>query len=285
MQLYDSLLRSRGARAAATLALALAGALAAPAARAEAPTVVTNCPGQHKLPVTFGIDCSHVADPAARNLCKPFIENQACKMFPAYREITGIKLEDVCRSIKYTIYDQDKWPAKSGDAGGMALHCAVDYVADYSIKMKAPPKIGPYDTHELLHEYQDQLGAIPYQHILFGPSQAEAMRLAGDSEAHDRAVARMKQTTATFEDDYAKFAARSASAAAKSNIDKCVLAEIQVEETLYLENPRPSTPCTASSSAAASRTRPIAKRFNRAYDRVSEGKSRSFLLAHGCGPF
>jgi hypothetical protein len=270
----------------AACAMMLAGTFAASAALAQTPTVVADCPGQPRLPVTFEIDCSHVADAAARNLCKPFIENQACKMFPAYREITGIKLEDECKSIKYTIYDQDKWPAKGGDAGGLALHCGVDYVADYSIKPKILPKIGPYDTHELLHEYQDQLGAIPYQHILFGPSQAEAMRLAGDSEAHDQAVARMKQTTATFEGDYAKFAARPASAAAKSNIDKCVLAEIQVEETLYLENPK--TIYALYRKLPRSRLKDQADRearFNRTYDLVSEGKSKSFLMGHGCGPF
>ena len=76
----------------AALAMTLASSLAAPAALAQAPTVAANCPGQPKLPLTFEIDCSHVADPAARNLCKAFIENQACKIFPAYREITGIKL-------------------------------------------------------------------------------------------------------------------------------------------------------------------------------------------------
>jgi hypothetical protein len=79
---------------AVSLAMLLASSLAAPAAVAQVSTVVMDCPGQPKLPVTFEIDCSHVADPAARNLCKPFIENQACKIFPAYREITGIKLED-----------------------------------------------------------------------------------------------------------------------------------------------------------------------------------------------
>jgi hypothetical protein len=269
---------------AAALSIVLASSLGASAALAQTSTVATDCPGQPKLPLTFEIDCSHVADPAARNLCKPFIQNQACRIFPAYREITGIKLEDECKSIKYTIYDQDKWPAKGGDAGGLALHCGVNYIADYSIKMKAPPKIGPYDTHELLHEYQDQLGAIPYQHILFGPSQAEAMRLAGDNEAYNQAVARMKQTTTAFEDAYAKFAARPASST--SNIDKCVLAEVQVEETLYLENPK--TIYALYRKLPRSRLKDQADRearFNRTYDLVSEGKSKAFLLAHGCGPF
>jgi hypothetical protein len=279
-------LHSNARRGASTvLAIAVVTLLAARPVLAQAPETVTSCPGEARLPVSFEIDCSHVADPAVRDLCKPFIENQACKVFPAYRQITGITLEEMCRSIKYTIYDQDKWPIKGGDAGGAALHCAVEYVTDYSVKAKAPEKLGPYETHELLHEYHEALGAIPYQHILFGPSQAEAMRLVGDSEGHDRAVARMKQTTRTFEDDFAKFAAR-AGTTPRSNIDKCVLAEIQVEETLYLENPK--TIYAVYRKLVPSRLKDQADRearFNRAYNMVSDGRSRPFLTAHGCAAF
>jgi hypothetical protein len=278
--------RSNASRGAVTaLAIAVATLLAARPVLAQAPVSVTSCPGEAKLPVSFEIDCSHVADPAVRALCKPFIENQACKVFPAYREITGIKLEEYCRSIKYTIYDQDKWPLKEGDAGGAALHCAVEYVTDYSVKAKAPAKIGPYETHEILHEYHEALGAIPYQHILFGPSQAEAMRLVGDADGYDRAIARMKQTTGTFEDDFAKFVARSVTAP-RSNTDKCVLAEVQVEETLYLENPK--TIYAFYRKLVPSRLKDQADRearFNRTYNTVSDGRSRSFLMAHGCAAF
>ena len=43
-----------------------------------------------------------------------FAANQACKVFPAYRKITGIKLEQRCPTITYTIYDQDNFPHAGG---------------------------------------------------------------------------------------------------------------------------------------------------------------------------
>jgi hypothetical protein len=239
---------------------------------------VSNCPGQTALPVTFQIDCSNVKDPAAKQLCKPFIENQACKVFPAYRQITGINLEDTCRSINYTIYDKDNWPG-GGEAGGLALKCAVQYLAEYSVNTKTQPKTGPYDTHELLHEYQTVLGAIPYAHILFGPSQAEAMRLIGDVESYNRSVAQMKETTGNFEERFQKLSNRS-------GLEKCVLAEIQLEETLYLDDPK--TVYAFYRKLVRSRVADLADRqarFNRMYNTVSGDKSRQFLIAHGCAPF
>src|SRR5580704_4175145 len=95
----------RGARRAAELAGALAAAALAAGSpvRADEPIVVTSCPGEERIAVTFKVDCSHVRDPAARAQCRPFIENQACKVFPAYRRITGINLEKPCPEIVYTI--------------------------------------------------------------------------------------------------------------------------------------------------------------------------------------
>jgi hypothetical protein len=66
------------------------------------------------------VDCSHVHDPTAHAQCKPFIENQACKVFPAYRRITGINLEKECPEITYTLYDKDQWPHPQGGEGGQA---------------------------------------------------------------------------------------------------------------------------------------------------------------------
>jgi hypothetical protein len=118
-----------------------------PAIAAQEQITISSCPGQSKLPVTFEIDCFHVKDAATRELCHPFIENQACKVFPAYRKITGINLEQTCKSIKFTIYDEDNWPHPKGE-GGLALHCAVDYLAKYSLQSHPGSKIGPYDVHD-----------------------------------------------------------------------------------------------------------------------------------------
>jgi len=260
------------------LVIASASTLTPGTVFADDQTAVSSCAGQTTLPVTFQIDCSDVKDAGAKQLCKPFIENQACKVFPAYRQITGINLEETCPSINYTIYDKDNWPG-GGEAGGLTLKCAVQYLAEYSLNTKAPPNLGPYDTHELLHVYQAVLGAIPYAQILFGPSQAEAMRLIGDVEAYDRAVKQMTDTTANFEERFQRLSNRP-------GLEKCVLAEIQVEETLYLDNPK--TVYAFYRKLVRSRVADLADRqarFNRMYNTVSGGKSRQFLIAHGCAPF
>src|SRR5262249_33298001 len=143
--------------------------------------MVSSCPGQGRLAVRFQVDCSHLTDPASKQLCRPFIENQACKVFPAYRKITGIKLEDKCTSILFTIYQDSNWPHPKGE-GGLALNCAVDYLEQYSVKFRKDSKIGPYDVHELLHEYQLTLGPLPSVHPLFSSGMAEATRAVGDDE-------------------------------------------------------------------------------------------------------
>ena len=145
--------------------------------------MVSSCPGQGRLPVRFQVDCSHLTDPASKQLCRPFIENQACKVFPAYRKITGIKLEDKCTSILFTIYQDSNWPHPKGE-GGLALNCAVDYLEQYSVKFRKDSKIGPYDVHELLHEYQLTLGPLPSVHPLFSSGMAEATRAVGDDEQY-----------------------------------------------------------------------------------------------------
>jgi hypothetical protein len=160
--------------------LAVAG-LPAPSV-AQDQFTVASCPKFAKLPISFSIDCSHVSDPEQKKLCRPFIENVACKVFPAYREITELKLETHCASIKYTIYDKNTFPHHGGE-GGLSLRCAVDYVADYSIGYRS--KLGPYDVHEILHQYQAMLGALPDAHVLFGSSMAEAIRLIGDDDTYD----------------------------------------------------------------------------------------------------
>jgi hypothetical protein len=165
------------------------------AARAEANAsdsfTVADCPGQggasETLPVRFSIDCSHIADSQKNRFCRPFIENVACKVFKAYRKITGIKLESRCPRLTYTIYEnQGDWPHKGSGAGGLSYKCQVDYMARYSILRRS--ELGPYDVHEILHHYHFSLPALPNQHSLFEPAMLEAMREIGDQRGYNQAL-------------------------------------------------------------------------------------------------
>ena len=127
-------------------------------------------------PDTCEIDCSHLKDPQSKAHCEPFITNQACKLYPAYRKITNVVLEKWCKSVKYTIYEPDSWPKQDSEAGagGMTRSCSVDYLAKYSVDSYFRLAGTPYDTHEILHVYQMGIGGISslqYIHSLFGPSQ------------------------------------------------------------------------------------------------------------------
>jgi hypothetical protein len=245
---------------------------------AQDQTRVSSCKGQGESPITFQIDCSHVADAATKQLCRPFIENQACKVFPAYRKITGIKLEDTCKSIKFTIYEDNNWPHPKGE-GGLALNCAVDYLAQYSLQGHPNSKIGPYDVHELLHEYQIPLGALPDAHVLFSSSMAEAMKEIGESDDYARAMKNMKDEASRLEQELRGGKVASAK--------QCTVAETQVEESLYLDNSR--SVYAFYRKLAISRNRALEDRqarFNRMFYLVSGPKPevKKFLIDY-CGKF
>jgi hypothetical protein len=241
---------------------------------------VSSCPGQAKLPMSFQIDCSHVKDPANKQLCRPFIENQACKVFPEYRRITGIKLEETCRSIKFTIYQDDNWPNPRNE-GGLALHCAVDYLEEYSLAARAKSPLGPYDVHELLHEYQLALGPLPSMHPLFFPSMVEVERSLGDTKQYQRDITNMQSESQRLKEELT-------SGKYKGDPKECSLAQAQVEESLYLENPRLVSmfylklpPAKGNSQAERN------ARFNRMFYTVSSANPevKKLLTDHGCGPF
>lgn len=261
------------------LILAGAGWFSPQAAVAQVQSEVSSCRGQGRLPVAFQIDCSHLTDKATRQLCRPFIENQACKVFPAYRKITSIKLEDKCKSIKFTIYEDANWPHPN--AGGLALNCAVDYLAQYSVKSRANSKIGPYDVHELLHEYQFALGPLPSMHPLFASSMAEATRRVGDDEQYQRDIRQMHTESKRLHDELnkGKYAAAP---------NQCSIAQTQVEESLYLKNSRFVTMFylklpRARGTSQAERD----ARFNRMFYVVSSAdpEVKKMLTEHGCGAF
>ena len=258
------------------LAIACASWSNSAPALAQDTITVSSCAGQVQIPVKFQIDCSRIKDPTAKQSCRPFIENVACKVFPAYRKITGINLEETCSSIKYTIYENSNWPHPKGE-GGLALRCAVDYISDYSLGFRS--KLGPYDVHEILHEYQSVLGALPKAHALFGPSMTEAMREIGDA-AYEGRFAELKKEVANIEDRFRTGAVKSG--------DSCAVAETAVEERLYIQNPK--TVYLFYRDLVRGRLKDQADRearFNRMYVEASGGQEwvKKFLLDHGCAPF
>ena len=235
---------------------------------------VDHCSGLAPPPVTFRVDCAHVADPQAKALCRPFAENQACKVFFSYRKITGIHLEDYCPAFTYTLYDKNEWPKQPGDAGGFARKCGADLMTDGIIRSS----IGPYDVHEILHVYQDNvLGALPDAHILFGPAMAEAQRGIGDGKSYWNTMSRMKAEVGRGE---------NAKEASLPPDRRCLDAEFYIEDSLYVKNT--NNVALFYGKIERGGTKDMADRlarFNRMFDAVSGGTARPYLLEHGCAPF
>lgn len=240
---------------------------------------VSSCPNQPKTPVVFQIDCSHLSDAAVKQFCRPFIENQACKVFPAYRKITGINLENTCKSIKFTIYEDGNWPHPKGE-GGLAMQCSVDYLAKYSLQSHPKSKTGPYDVHELLHEYQIALGALPDPHVLFSSSMAEAMREIGETAEYEQAMKNMKEEAQRLEQELSE--------GRITGPKQCTVAETQVEERLYLENSRSVYAFYRKLSVSRNPSQSDREtRFNRMFYLVSGPKPeiKEFLIKNGCPQF
>ena len=246
------------------------------AAHAQDSFSVSTCPGAEPVPVSLQVDCTNVADAANKALCQTFAQNQACKVLPAYRKITGIHLEDTCTTFKYTLYDKDKLSFPSSEGGVLTAKCGAELTAGKSVLVKS--EIGPYDVHQILHVYQSALGATPYLHILFGPSTAEARRLIGDNQGYADAIARLKAGLKTSQEAFEK-------GIVKPNA-QCLAAELYTENSLYLKDPSSVAQfyLKLQSSPIRDTAEPQA-RFNRMYDEVSGGSARPFLLSHGCPAF
>jgi len=258
-----------------SVALYIAVILCAPL-HAQDTVTVTNCPGQEPLPVLVQVDCSNVADPATRNFCQPFAENQACKVIPAYLKITGIHIENSCPKIKYTIYDKDKWPSKLSGYGGYTVGCNTQYMADVSVLYKS--QIGPYDVHEILHIYLFSLGALPDSHILFGSSMAEATRLIGDNKGYVRWMTLLNSETNRMQAEFEKGTIKPEM--------QCSLAETYIDESLYLKDTNNAQQFYLKLVRNGKQDMVDAQsRFNRMFDVVSGGTAKPYLLSHGCPSF
>jgi len=263
------------------LAVALCLAVAATStARGADVTTIAACPSQATIPVKFVVDCSHVKDAATRQLCGPFAANQACRVSPAYRRITGIKLEQRCPTITYTIYDQDNFP-HAGGAGGMSYKCQIDHMAQYALQQWAHSKIGPYEAHEILHHYQmtsKELAALTAAHPLFESSIVEVQGEVGDNVQHDRFLQSLKDEIPLLRAMFEKGTIKPS--------DQCKLARTIIEGELYLEN-RKNVYLFYSKLASVAPKDPADReaRYDAMLNDVAGGKAKDFLTTHGCAPF
>ena len=255
-------------------------AVATPAALGGEVTTVASCPGQAAIPMKFVVDCSNVKDASDRKLCQPFIANQACKVFPAYRKVTGVGLDQRCPVLTYTIYDHDNFP-HSGGAGGLSHDCRVDYIAQYALRPFARSSVGPYDVHEILHHYHmtvPVLTGITGMHVLFGPSMAEAEALIGDNVTHERTLRRIRSEPAELRAHLDSGRVRPAA--------QCHVARNIIESELYVADRKnvyefyrklaSIVPQNAGDHAAA---------YDSMLNDVAGGKAKAFLSAHGCTSF
>jgi hypothetical protein len=233
---------------------------------------------QPTIPVKFVIDCSRVKDVATRQLCEPLIANQARKVFPAYRKITGIKLEQRCPILTYTIYESN-FPHPRG--GGVSYNCQIDYMAREAFLLSANSKIGPYELHEILHHYQftsKELSGLSGTHVLFTPSIVEAEAEVGDNELHDKSLARIKIESAQLR-------ANLESGKVKPT-DRCKVARAIVEEELYLaSNQNIYQFYGRLASVVPKDAADSERRYDSMLNAVAGGKAKEFLTTHGCAPF
>jgi hypothetical protein len=228
-------------------------------------TTVSSCPQQARIPVTFTIDCSHLKNAANKALCRPFIENVACKVFPAYRKITGLTLETRCPLMLYTIYEETAdWPHKGTPSGGMSYKCRVDYMARYSILYRSV--IGPYDVHEILHHYHFALPPLPNQHSLFEPAMLEARRDIGDIPGFENFLAHAK---ASLNQGFG---------------NNCYVAQSLTEKSLYIEDQKNVYRFYRELDGLPMDPN---QRLNRLLLKVAGQKAsvRKFLTDHGCPAF
>jgi hypothetical protein len=248
--------------------------------RAADVVTIRACSSQATIPVTFVVDCSHLKDAATRQLCAPFAANQACKVFPAYRKITGIRLEQRCSTITYTLYDKDNFPHSAG-AGGISYDCRIDYMAQYALQPSRHPQLGPDDVHEILHHYQmssKELAGMTAVHTLFETSMPEAEREVRDSVAYQSSLAALKA-------DLPRMRERLKDGKVRPR-DRCKLARAVIEGELYLHDRRNVYRFYAKLASVAPRN-PAEReaKFNAMLNDVAGGKAKEFLTTYGCAPF
>jgi hypothetical protein len=243
-------------------------------------TAVASCPGQPAIAMKFVVDCSHVKDASDRQLCQPFIVNQACKVFPAYQKITGVRLDQRCQVLTYTIYDRDNFPYPGGP-GGLSYRCRIDYMAEHALRAFARSSVGPYDSHELLHHYQmtiPVLTDITGMHVLFGPSIAEAQALIGDKATHDTSLGHIRS-------EPAELRANLAGGKVAPEV-RCRLARAVIESELYVADPKNVYEFYRRLASIVPRNVGDHEAgYDSVLNDVAGGRAKAFLSAHGCTSF
>jgi hypothetical protein len=222
----------------------------------------------------FKVDCSHLKDATTRALCRSFADNQACKVFPALRKITGIHLERLCPTITYTIYDRDNWPTATV-AGRMSIECRIDYLAEHALASRAKSAIGPYELHEILHQYQmadETLREQTVSHPLFSSSMREAERAVGDMQAYDRGITRMHHGIPNLR--------TALDQAMIAPTDRCRMAQSIIEEDLYLHDAK--NVYQFYRKLATGSVRNAAGRLTVMLNTLSGDTAKQVLLEHGC---
>ncbi len=240
-------------------------------------TLVSSCSQQQPTPIKIRVDCSHLKDSATKDLCGRFAENQTCKVLLAYRKITGIHVERRCPTVTYTIYDRHNWPNVNA-AGGMSVECRVDYLAEYALQPNARSAIGPYEVHEILHQYQmadETLDELTAFHPLFSSSMLEAEREVGDMRAYQLGIAQMKDDSRNLRSERDEIANPPAY--------RCSEAQAVVEEGLYLQDSK--NVYQFYRLLANGPVRNPMSRLSAMLNTLSGGAAKAFLLAHGCQMF
>ena len=259
------------------VATAIAVALANFPAVASDVTLVSSCPQQQHIPVTFKVDCSRLKDQATKALCGPFADNQACKVFPAYRKITSMQVERRCSTITYTIYDSDNWPNVNA-AGGMSIECRIEYLAEYALAPYAKSVIGPYEVHEILHQYQMADGTLEELtafHPLFSSSMLEAEREIDDTQAYELGITQMRDEIDILRTELDE--------ATIAPADRCRMAQSVIEKDLYLHDAK--NVYQFYRGLANDQMRDASSRLSAMLNALSRGTAKPFLLAHGCEAF
>jgi hypothetical protein len=222
-------------------------------------------------------DCRRTCRRREKDTQHSFAEQQACKVFPAYRKITGIDVERLCPEIVYTLYERSNWPNGS-TAGGLSLECRVDYLAEYALSPHAKSAIGPYEVHEILHQYQmadETLEELTTFHPLFASSMLEVEREIGDMETYQVGIARMK--------DGFRNLRTALDQATIAPTDRCRMAQTVIEEDLYLHNTK--NVYQFYRMLANDTVGNATSRLSAMLNTLSGGSAKQFMLAHGCEPF
>ena len=157
----------------------------------------------------------------------------------------------------------------------MSIECRIDYLAEYALAPHFKSAIGPYEVHEILHQYQmadATLAGLTALHPLFSSSMLEAEREVGDTQAYKQGIARMM--------DGIRDLRTALDQATIAPADRCRLAQSVVEEDLYLNDTE--NVYQFYRGLANGSEHDATSRLSAMLNTLSGGTAKQFLLSHGC---